>query len=98
MSLAPVVAPLLGGVIATVAPWQAVFWALAGFGTLMLARSVLVVPETLPPHRRHKGGLGTVVANSWSVLRTPSHLFLTQLCVSFVMGNATAVGRRLTAH
>lgn len=73
-SLAPVVAPLLGGVIATVAPWQTVFWVLAAFGLLMLACSVLVIPETLPPDRRHRGGLRAVVATSWSVLRTPSFL------------------------
>ncbi|MEX5269480.1 multidrug effflux MFS transporter [Kocuria sabuli] len=73
-SLAPVVAPLLGGVIATVAPWQTVFWALAAFGLLMLACSVLVVPETLPPHRRHRGGVGAVVDGSWRVLRTPSFM------------------------
>ncbi|TQN30041.1 multidrug effflux MFS transporter [Kocuria rosea] len=73
-SLAPVVAPLLGGVIATVAPWQTVFWVLAAFGLLMLACSVLVVPETLPPHRRHRGGVGAVVTGSWRVLRTPSFM------------------------
>ncbi|HEV7168929.1 MAG TPA: multidrug effflux MFS transporter [Micrococcaceae bacterium] len=73
-SIAPVVAPLLGGVIATVAPWQAVFWALTGFGMLMLLCSVFVVPETLPPARRRRGGLGDVVGSSWEVLRTPSFM------------------------
>lgn len=73
-SLAPVVAPLVGGLIATVAPWQTVFWVLAAFGLLMLACSVLVVPETLPPHRRHRGGVRAVVGGSWRVLRTPSFL------------------------
>ncbi|MFI7482599.1 multidrug effflux MFS transporter [Kocuria sp. M1R5S2] len=68
-SLAPVVAPLLGGVIATVAPWQTVFWVLAGFGLLMLACSVLVVPETLPRSRRHRGGVGAVLTGSLRVLR-----------------------------
>ncbi|MGO4493776.1 multidrug effflux MFS transporter, partial [Arthrobacter sp. 2YAF22_2] len=73
-SLAPVVAPLLGGVIATVAPWQAVFWALTGFGALMLASSVLVVPETLPLHKRRRGGVKAVVEASWSVLRNQSFM------------------------
>ncbi|WP_127125868.1 multidrug effflux MFS transporter [Georgenia sp. SYP-B2076] len=73
-SLAPVVAPVLGGVIATVAPWQAVFWALAGFGLLMLACTVLVVPETLPRARRHRGGIGVVVGNSWAVLSKPAFM------------------------
>lgn len=68
-SLAPVVAPLLGGVIATVAPWQVAFWALAGFGLLMLLCSVLVVPETLPRSRRRTGGIGAAVAGSRAVLR-----------------------------
>lgn len=73
-SLAPVVAPLLGGVIASVAPWQAVFWVLAGFGLVMLACTVFVVPETLPRAKRHRGGLATVAASSWKVLRTPSFM------------------------
>ena len=73
-SLAPVVAPLLGGVIASVAPWQAVFWVLAGFGLVMLACTVFVVPETLPRAKRHRGGLAAVAANSWKVLRTPSFM------------------------
>jgi MFS transporter, DHA1 family, multidrug resistance protein len=73
-SLAPVVAPLLGGVIASVAPWQAVFWVLAGFGLLMLASTVFVVPETLPRAKRHRGGFAAVAANSWKVLRTPSFM------------------------
>ncbi|WP_256128154.1 multidrug effflux MFS transporter, partial [Arthrobacter sp. SDTb3-6] len=73
-SLAPVVAPLFGGVIASVAPWQAVFWALAVFGLLMLAGSVLVVPETLPVEKRHRGGLGGVVGNALAVMRTHSYM------------------------
>ncbi|MCG2621189.1 multidrug effflux MFS transporter [Arthrobacter sp. I2-34] len=73
-SFAPVLAPLLGGIIATVAAWQVVFWALAGFGLLMLACSVLVVPETLPPERRHRGGLRAVAGNAGAVLRTPSFM------------------------
>ncbi|HCC40687.1 MAG TPA: multidrug transporter, partial [Arthrobacter bacterium] len=84
-SLAPVVAPLLGGVIATVAPWQAVFWALSGFGALMLACSVVVVPETLPRHLRHRGGLRAVASGSWSVLRTPSFMAYA-LTFGFIFG------------
>ena len=68
-SLAPVVAPLLGGVIATVAQWQAVFWLLTGFGLLMLACSVFVIPETLPKARRSQGGLGRIVRNAVTVVK-----------------------------
>ena len=85
-SLAPVVAPLLGGVIATVAPWQAVFWGLAGFGLLMLACSVFVVPETLPASRRHRGGLRAVIGASKAVMRTPSFMAYA-LTFGFVFGS-----------
>lgn len=85
-SLAPVVAPLIGGVIATVAPWQVVFWVLAAFGLLMLACSVLVIPETLPRDRRRPGGLGSVVGASWGVMRTPSFLAYA-LSLGFAFGS-----------
>ncbi|GGC79316.1 Bcr/CflA family drug resistance efflux transporter [Tersicoccus solisilvae] len=72
-SVAPVVAPLLGGVIATVAPWQAVFWALTVFGLLMLLCSVVVVPETLPVHARQHALRG-VLGLSLRVMRTGSFM------------------------
>lgn len=68
-SLAPVVAPLLGGVIATVAQWQVVFWVLTGFGLVMLACSVFVIPETLPKAMRSQGGLGRIVRNAVTVVK-----------------------------
>lgn len=68
-SLGPVVAPLMGGVIATIAQWQTVFWVLTAFGALMLACSVAVIPETLPPERRAQGGLGRIVSNALAVVR-----------------------------
>ncbi|MEH0108807.1 multidrug effflux MFS transporter [Tersicoccus sp. MR15.9] len=72
-SVSPVVAPLLGGVIATVAPWQAVFWALTVFGAVMLVCSVVVVPETLPPAARHHALRG-VLGLSLRVMRTGSFM------------------------
>lgn len=54
--VAPVVAPLAGGLLAA-AGWRSVFWVLAAISALMLLGAVLVVPETLPPERRHGGGI-----------------------------------------
>ncbi|MBD2764095.1 multidrug effflux MFS transporter [Kocuria sp. cx-455] len=68
-SLAPVVAPLLGGVIATLAHWQTVFWVLTGFGLVMLACSVFVIPETLPKAMRSQGGMGRIVRNAITVVK-----------------------------
>ena len=36
--------------------WRTVFWCLVGFGLLMVITAILVVPESLPPERRHPGG------------------------------------------
>ncbi|MDO4918235.1 multidrug effflux MFS transporter [Kocuria sp.] len=67
-SLAPVVAPLAGGVIASVADWRTAFAVLAVFGAVMLACSVLVIPETLPREARSTGGPGRILRNAAAVL------------------------------
>ncbi|WP_459548257.1 multidrug effflux MFS transporter [Nocardia sp. X0981] len=53
--IAPVVAPLLGGVLVS-AGWRAEFWALSGIFLLMFLGALFVVPESLPPQRRHTEG------------------------------------------
>lgn len=54
--IAPVVAPLLGGVLVS-AGWRAEFWALSGIFLLMFLGALFAVPESLPPERRHTEGL-----------------------------------------
>lgn len=44
--IAPIVAPLLGGLVLAVAGWRTIFLALAGFGLLMTVVAVLRLPET----------------------------------------------------
>ncbi|WP_037839246.1 MULTISPECIES: multidrug effflux MFS transporter [unclassified Streptomyces] len=56
--VAPVVAPLIGGQILQVTDWRGVFVVLTAVG---LALTLLVwrrLAETLPPARRHPGGIG----------------------------------------
>lgn len=67
--LAPMVAPVLGALVITVATWRTVFWVLAGLGALMVLTAVWFVPETLPAERRHSGGLRRSVAGIGEVLR-----------------------------
>lgn len=55
--VAPVIAPLIGGLILIVAPWQAVFLVLAVVGLAQCANVWWRVPESLPPERRNTGGL-----------------------------------------
>jgi DHA1 family bicyclomycin/chloramphenicol resistance-like MFS transporter len=66
--VAPVVAPLIGSSLLGVMPWEGIFWVLAGYGVLMLAAALFVIPETLPRERRHERGASTVWQRYRSVL------------------------------
>ncbi len=55
-SVAPIVAPLIGGQILRFASWRGAFAVLAVYGALLLL-AVVRMPETLPAERRRPGGL-----------------------------------------
>lgn len=55
--IAPIIGPLLGGLIVQFSHWRVSFWLLAGLAAAMLIAVVVAVPETLPPERRHGGEL-----------------------------------------
>ncbi|MFD8816914.1 multidrug effflux MFS transporter [Streptomyces sp. NPDC059627] len=57
IGVAPVAAPVLGGAVLAVSTWRTVFAVLAVLGVLLLLAVVRAVPESLPPERRHGGGL-----------------------------------------
>lgn len=67
--LAPMIAPVAGAGVLTVGTWRTVFWALVALGLLMTVTAARWIPETLPPSRRHAGGLGRSVARFGEVLR-----------------------------
>ncbi|GAA3509853.1 DHA1 family bicyclomycin/chloramphenicol resistance-like MFS transporter [Streptosporangium album] len=69
LGVAPVVGPLLGGVIVSASGWRAVFWTLAALGLGMLAATWLGVPESLPPDRRSAGGLRQAFGSMTVLLR-----------------------------
>ena len=67
--LAPVVGPLLGAVILQLSHWRVSFWVVAGLAVVMAVAVLAAVPETLPPERRHGGGLRTFAVAGREVLR-----------------------------
>jgi len=69
LSVAPVIAPVLGGAVLSVSTWRAVFVVLAVFGVLLLVGVFAKVPESLPPQRRHTGGLGDTVRAMGGLVR-----------------------------
>ena len=72
--LGPVLAPVIGGVILTVGDWRSIFVFLAGIGLLQIVCIVAGIPETLPPERRHAGGLTNTVARMKDLLRERAFL------------------------
>ena len=57
-SVAPIVAPVLGGLmLAWTGRWQPMFYLLAAISLVLAAVSLKVIPETLPAAKRHRGGL-----------------------------------------
>lgn len=53
--LAPMLAPLAGGVLAPIVGWRGVFAILAALTTVMALSVIFMVGESLPPPRRDKG-------------------------------------------
>jgi MFS transporter, DHA1 family, multidrug resistance protein len=57
-SVAPIAAPVLGGaLLAATGSWRPMFWLLAAISLILAAVTWRTIPETLPPQRRHTGGL-----------------------------------------
>ena len=79
--LAPILAPVLGGQLLRVTTWRGVFVVLAAIGVLLAAAAAAGLRETLPPARRHAGGVGETV-------RTFGHL----LSDRGFLGHALACG------
>ena len=92
--IAPIVAPLLGGYILAVAPWEAIFVVLTLFGVGCLAATLRGLPETLPPDRRHAVGIagigrafGEVVANRAFMAPALSGAFAAACIFAFITGS-----------
>lgn len=51
MGLAPILAPMLGGVLVNIGGWQSIFLTLSLFSALCVIAVGLGLPESLPPHQ-----------------------------------------------
>ncbi|WP_286248558.1 multidrug effflux MFS transporter [Streptomyces graminofaciens] len=83
MGVAPIAAPVLGGAVLTVSTWRAVFAVLAVTGGLLLLAVLRKVPESLPPERRHGGGMT-------STFRAMGALFARRAFMGYVLVLALA--------
>lgn len=85
---APLLAPSVGGFVATHWGWRGVFVTLAVLAAVIWLVTLLFLPETLPPDRRATRGLRTVAHGYRGVLRDGHFLalgVLPGLCMAVIM-------------
>lgn len=56
--VAPIIAPLIGGQVLRITDWRGIFVVLTAVGILLTLVVAKWLHETLPPERRHGGGVG----------------------------------------
>jgi DHA1 family bicyclomycin/chloramphenicol resistance-like MFS transporter len=83
--LAPAIAPVLGGWLHVTFGWRSTFVFLALFGLTMIVLCLRVLPESLPPGKRHAFHPGAIARNYLKVLRHPQFLLLS-LSVGLAFG------------
>ncbi len=85
MMIAPITAPMLGGLILLYGEWHLIFWALALFGVISGFFTIRLLPETLPVERRIPLSMRNIVRNYAIQISNPSFLFYT-LATSCTLG------------
>ncbi|MEO9200044.1 MAG: multidrug effflux MFS transporter, partial [Antricoccus sp.] len=84
LGLAPILAPILGGLLTEVTNWRGIFAVLSGLALALLIGSTFL-PESLPPERRRNRGFGPVRADFAALLRDRMFLYGAG-AVAFVSG------------
>ncbi|GAA1707756.1 multidrug effflux MFS transporter [Brachybacterium phenoliresistens] len=78
--IAPIVAPLMGGIILVFGQWREIFLVIAAMSLVSLLGTIFLIPESLPPSRRHAGGFRTFLHNCRTLLSR--RLFVAYLLVN----------------
>lgn len=74
--LAPIAAPVLGGLLLKFMPWRGVFMVLCIIGVVMLIAVVLGLPETLAKDKRSTGGLKQTLSTFGALAANPMFMGL----------------------
>ena len=72
--ITPVLAPIIGGLLALVMGWRGIFVVLAGIGMLILVAAIVWVPETMPAHARQQSGVLHGLRDLGACLRSRSFM------------------------
>jgi DHA1 family bicyclomycin/chloramphenicol resistance-like MFS transporter len=76
----PILAPQIGALVMTVAPWPGVFVTLAACGAVLVSIAAWRLPETLPPHARGAGGMRSTLATMRMVITHRTFLASAAAC------------------
>jgi len=76
MTLAPLVAPLVGGYMALWFGWRAIFWLIALIALLVIMAIILKIPETLPAVKRQRFSVRSVLYNYRSLVVSADAMLL----------------------
>ncbi|MFF5972380.1 Bcr/CflA family multidrug efflux MFS transporter [Streptomyces sp. NPDC012769] len=80
---APIIAPLIGGQILRITDWRGVFHVLTAVGIVLTLVVWRFLHETLPPERRHAGGVG-------DALRTMRGLLADRVFTGYMLAGGLA--------
>ena len=93
-SIAPMMAPLIGGQILWFLGWRAIFWTLAGIGFFALLVSYFRLPETLRPEYRQPLVLSSILKRFGELVRHRAFMgyaftssFMFSALLSFLSGS-----------
>lgn len=73
-TIAPVMAPVVGGWMQVWWGWRSIFYFLLGLSGFLLLCCWKALPETLPPEHRQPLKLGFLARSYWKVMTTPAFL------------------------
>jgi DHA1 family bicyclomycin/chloramphenicol resistance-like MFS transporter len=76
ITIAPLVAPMLGGHLAVWFGWRSIFWLLAIFSLIVVALVLWKIPETLSSDNRQKLRLKSTLKNYWQLCQSPKAMGL----------------------
>ncbi|MDN3699776.1 Bcr/CflA family multidrug efflux MFS transporter [Vibrio artabrorum] len=76
MTVAPLVAPMIGGYLAVWFGWRSIFWVLAIFAVIVILAVLMKIPETLPPKSRQPLRFKTTLRNYARLCKNPTAMGL----------------------
>lgn len=83
-SVAPAIAPIIGGWLHDASGWRSVFWFMALLGLAVWLWVAWRLPETLAPADRHPGHPRAIAIAYWRALRNPQFMMLiTTMALNF---------------